>query len=81
MGFIGVEVQQETSVPPPKKNPGSAPAQLWLLDISSNSNLPSVLFEYVLKAFMTCCDLILNDGKRTEWSLIGSLIIQVIKQN
>ena len=26
MWFIGVEVQQETSAPPPKKNPGSAPA-------------------------------------------------------
>ena len=26
MWFIGVEVEQETSVPPPKKNPGSAPA-------------------------------------------------------
>ena len=25
MWFIGVEVQQETSAPPPKKNPGSAP--------------------------------------------------------
>ena len=24
-GFIGVEVGQETSAPPPKKNPGSAP--------------------------------------------------------
>ena len=24
--FIGVEVDQETSAPPPKKNPGSAPA-------------------------------------------------------
>ena len=23
--FIGVEVEQETSAPPPKKNPGSAP--------------------------------------------------------
>ena len=23
--FIGVEVEQETSTPPPKKNPGSAP--------------------------------------------------------
>ena len=27
MWFIGVEVEQETSTPPPKKNPGSAPAQ------------------------------------------------------
>ena len=26
MWFIGVEVEQGTSAPPPKKNPGSAPA-------------------------------------------------------
>ena len=26
MWFTGVDVEQETSVPPPKKNPGSAPA-------------------------------------------------------
>ena len=26
MWFIGVEVEQKTSAPPPKKNPGSAPA-------------------------------------------------------
>ena len=32
MWFIGVEVKQETSAPPPKKNPGSAPD----LDILSN---------------------------------------------
>ena len=25
MWFIGVEVEQESSAPPPKKNPGSAP--------------------------------------------------------
>ena len=25
MWFIGVQVEQETSAPPPKKNPGSAP--------------------------------------------------------
>ena len=25
MWFIGVEVEQETCAPPPKKNPGSAP--------------------------------------------------------
>ena len=27
MWFIGVEVEQETSAPPPKKNPGSTPAK------------------------------------------------------
>ena len=26
MWFIGVVVEQETSAPPPKKNPGSSPA-------------------------------------------------------
>ena len=31
MWFIGVEIEQETSVPPPKKNPGSAPecSSVW----------------------------------------------------
>ena len=29
MWFIGVEVEQETSAPPPKKNPGSAPEVVW----------------------------------------------------
>ena len=28
MWFIGVEVEQETSAPPPKKNPGSAPVAI-----------------------------------------------------
>ena len=27
MWFIGVEVEQETSAPPPEKNPGSAPVR------------------------------------------------------
>ena len=29
MWFIGVEVEQETSAPPPKKNPGSAPEFIY----------------------------------------------------
>ena len=28
MWFIGVEVEQETTAPPPKNNPGSAPEPL-----------------------------------------------------
>ena len=31
MWFIGVEVEQETSAPPPKKNPGSAPEIIGIL--------------------------------------------------
>ena len=30
MWFVGVEVEQETSAPAPKKNPGSAPGTLPL---------------------------------------------------
>ena len=30
MWFTGVEVEQETSAPPPKKNPGSAPEGVYL---------------------------------------------------
>ena len=34
MWFIGVEVEQETSASPPKKNPGSAPVRVSLLPAS-----------------------------------------------
>ena len=34
MWFIGVEVERETSAPPPKKNPGSAPVRVSLLPAS-----------------------------------------------
>ena len=33
MWFIGVEVEQETSAAPPKKNPGSAPVNSLLIFI------------------------------------------------
>ena len=33
MWFIGVELEQETSAPPPKKNPGSAPVALFVFMI------------------------------------------------
>ena len=34
--FIGVEVEQERSAPPPKKNPGSAPVT-YVIGLSSES--------------------------------------------
>ena len=45
MWFIGVEVEQETSAPPPKKNPGSAPVMalenktinMWVLGKEKDS--------------------------------------------
>ena len=39
MWFIGVEVQQETSAPPPRKNPGSAPGA------NNEDDVPCVVFE------------------------------------
>ena len=44
MWFIGVEVEQETSAPPPKKNPGSAPeCRHYTLNVRSRGK-QSVLF-------------------------------------
>ena len=37
MWFIGVEVEQETSAPPPKKNPGSAPETLVEIKVKTFS--------------------------------------------
>ena len=45
MWFIGVEVEQETSAPPPKQNPGSAPALVYcglLSLLEKGSELTSV---------------------------------------
>ena len=39
MWFIGVEVEQETSAPPPKKNPGSAPVSYHSLLTTPNKSL------------------------------------------
>ena len=41
MWFIGVEVERETSAPPPKKNPGSAP-ELSHYTIKESWRLPAV---------------------------------------
>ena len=44
MWFIGVEVEQETSAPPPKKNPGSAP--VGVLSNSLKADLDDTIFAY-----------------------------------
>ena len=38
MWFIGVEEEQETSAPPPKKNPGSAPATISFVSLPYSNN-------------------------------------------
>ena len=44
MWFIGVEVEQETSAPPPKKNPGSSPVTLFEFNVSTILVLIAILF-------------------------------------
>ena len=44
MWFIGVEAEQETSAPPPQKNPGSAPAQSYEWDQAKPSYVNSNIF-------------------------------------
>ena len=39
MWFIGVKVEQETSAPPPKKNPGSAPVYRYSEQLPANGDL------------------------------------------
>ena len=45
MWFIGVEVEQETSAPPPKKNPGSAPATEGFDNPCNSPHLPFLLIK------------------------------------
>ena len=49
MWFIGVEVEQETSAPPPKKNPGSAPV---LINVPTRSALVLVSREKLLAGYI-----------------------------
>ena len=54
MWFIGVEVEQETSAPPPKKNPGSAPdTALTLMNAQTRSWFISV--DVASVKFRLCC--------------------------
>ena len=53
MWFIGVEVEQETSAPPPKKNPGSAPDMrlfeyIWLRIVELDQSHSKALFASLL---------------------------------
>ena len=52
MWLIGVEVEQKTSAPPPKKNPGSAPAKgLAKLNVRYNKVLlHQSSFPYILQS-------------------------------
>ena len=43
MWFVGVEVEQETSAPHPKKNPGSAPWTCTSNNMLSSSTTPRLL--------------------------------------
>ena len=45
MWFIGVEVEQETSASPPKKNPGSAPVNVYApTDVTQSESTKNALY-------------------------------------
>ena len=48
MWFIGVEVEQETSAPPPEKNPGSAPVLVTTVIVVAFNDLISRLLTSLL---------------------------------
>ena len=50
MWFVGVEVEQETSAPPPKKNPVSAPA-LDYLSLKILDSLPLIELSKLTRTF------------------------------
>ena len=52
MWFTGVEVEQETSAPPPKKNPGSAPAHPQQLATKARLNAERVLLNVEVSLVM-----------------------------
>ena len=48
MWFIGVEVEQDTSAPPPQKNPGSAPA-VSILDGFKISDVDQLILALIFR--------------------------------
>ena len=44
MWFIGVEEEQETSAPPSKKNPGSAPVIVFLFDVFNTMQFDEMMY-------------------------------------
>ena len=71
MWFIGVEVKQETSAPPPKKNPGSAPGSIAVLLDNFDEFLAFVLpardkLKSSQRSNIGSADVILNDKIRSE---------------
>ena len=47
MWIIGVEAEQETSAPPPKKDPGSVPGYIYIVDFNCCGT--------VLRTFFIAC--------------------------
>ena len=62
MWFIGVEVEQETSAPPPKKNPGSAPV------LVSKNNIKSwnILFLLLVRDLVKWALMLKKEKKKTD---------------
>ena len=64
--FIGVEVEQETSAPPPKKNPGSAPE-------TSGQEPLNPIMALCLKVLKLFWPLVLTPVDQDCWMLAGNV--------
>ena len=64
MWFIGVEVEQEASAPPPKKNPGSAPETAHTIKEKKRKNL-------LLRLLQTDIILLQREHKQYTTSIHG----------
>ena len=54
MWFIGVEVEQETSAPPPKKNRGSAPeVGTFFGEAAEVSQIKMIVFFFLIPEMVT----------------------------
>ena len=65
MWFTGVEVEQETSVPPPKKNPGSPPCYNSTAETSLMTSLKNQ-FQVILNLFISTHSVFLSWVIRLE---------------
>ena len=54
MWFIGVEVEQEMSAPPPKKNPGSAPDYGTLIEGIHSLTVGACIVQVVVVVHVLC---------------------------
>ena len=81
MWFIGVEVEQETSAPPPKINPGSAPASTDKWGPFHKTSLEHSILLHLNCCKHVKCSVFLNHNKLLNQKVFMSLSTMRLWQN